>query len=261
MTLLKNKKILITKSKLEAENSVRSLINEGAHVIYLPTIKIIPLFESEPLQEALSIISDIDYIIFTSVNAAEVFSKICSDRKLDLTHTKVAAVGTVTADKCRALGFYIHIVPEEYSASGLLKKFSGLYVSGKKIIIPCSSLSRDELSIGLAELGAEVLAVPIYDVVENSVDELQSEIEMISQNKPDIFVFTSPSSFENFLKLINVEDKEEYFGNRLIAAIGTTTENAIKESGVAVHIVPNIFTLQGLSEAIIKHFYLSQNIA
>lgn len=126
-------------------------------------------------------------------------------------------------------------------------------------MIPCSALARNELVVGLTELGAEVFAVPIYDVVENSIEDLQSEYDSIRNKKPDLFVFTSPSSFANFTKIINIVNVTEYFNNCTIAVIGTTTENAVKSYGLTVNIVPKVFSLQGISEAIIKYFSLSHN--
>jgi len=260
VTLLTNKIILITKSRAESEVAIRPLINEGAKIVYFPTIRINPIFESEMLKDTIKIIDEIDYVIFTSINAAEVFAKISNDRFLDLTHTRIAAVGESTAEKCRSLGFYIHIVPNEYSASGLLKSFQNINIAGKKILIPCSSLSRDELVVGLTELGAEVFAVPIYDVGENSIEELHTEYESIQTQKPDLFIFTSPSSFANFIKIVSIDNIKEYFSKCTIAVIGTTTESAVRSYGLTVNIVPKVFSLQGLSEAIIKFYNISHNV-
>lgn len=66
MTLLSNKTILITKSKAESEASIKSLINEGAVIVYFPTIKINPIFESDLLKNTINIIDEIDYVIFRS---------------------------------------------------------------------------------------------------------------------------------------------------------------------------------------------------
>jgi uroporphyrinogen-III synthase len=60
---------------------------------------------------------------------------------------------------------------------------------------------------------------------------------------------------------MSVTDSDKYFGTSTICAIGTTTENAIREKGLAVHIVPETFSLQGISEAIIKYFQITANIA
>jgi len=173
----------------------------------------------------------------------------------------VAVVGRSTFEFCETLGISVNILPDEFSAKGLLSKLSLVNLSGKNILIPCSSLSRDELRIRLTELGANVKSVPIYDVVINNVEELHEEINSLKNRKPDVFLFTSPSSFENFLSIAGVEQLSDYFGGSVIAAIGTTTENAIRKFNLTVNIVPQIFTIKEASEAIIRYFSITANLA
>ncbi|MEW6702295.1 MAG: uroporphyrinogen-III synthase [Bacteroidota bacterium] len=259
MSSLKNKTILVTKSKADAEKSVRVLYDEEAQIIYFPTIKVVPVVDSPELINALRVFDEFDYLIFTSSNAVVVFTKIAEQNELDLSNIKIAAVGKSTAEKCESFGIRINIIPDEFSARGLINKFSELDLGGKKIFVPCSKLSRDELCYRLTELGAEVLSVPVYDLLQNDLNELRSEYEQIHRTPPDVLVFTSPSSFDNFRKLAGVDDK--YFERSLICAIGSTTEQAIRQYGYVVHIVPKIFSLQGAAEAIAKYFQLTANIA
>jgi uroporphyrinogen III methyltransferase/synthase len=202
-----------------------------------------------------------EYLIFTSTHAVEVFAGIIKKRNLDLTKLKIAVVGKSTAEECGTAGIRVDIIPEEFSADGLLYHFSGFDLNKKKILIPGSSLSRGELNLGLSELGAQVFSVPIYDIEINELNNLKSEHQKIQKKHPGIFVFTSPSSFSNFLKLMNVSDADKFFGRSLLCAIGTTTENAIRAKGLTVHIVPKIFSLHGISEAIIEYYQLTANIA
>jgi uroporphyrinogen-III synthase len=261
LNLLSHKIILVTKSRQDSERSLKLLIEEGAEIIYFPTIKVLPIVNSPELNEALNMFSRFDYLVFTSTNAVEVFSGIIRKKKLDLSRMKIAVVGKSTADECETIGIPVDILPEEFSAQGLIQKFSELDLTNKKMFIPGSSLSRGELNMGLSELGAQVFSVPVYDVAQNELSNLKIEHQRIQKKHPGIFIFTSPSSFSNFLKLMNVSDAEKFFGRSLLCAIGTTTENAIREKGLTVHVVPKIFSLHGVAEAIIDYFQLTANIA
>ena len=260
MKSLKNKTILITKSKTEAEGSFSVLIDAGAKLIFLPIIKVMPIYESPELIDAIKKFSEFEYVVFTSVNAVDVFEKIIKKHKLDFTKVKIAAVGESTAARCESAGLSVNILPEEFSAKGLIRKFSELDLTDKKILIPCSTLSRDELSLSLTEMGAIVHSVPVYNVKPNDLTELQSEKEQIQTKRPDFFVFTSPSSFENYLELFNVQDVDKYFNTSVICAIGPTTESAIRNRGLIVHVVPNTFSLSGIAETIIKYFKVTANM-
>ncbi len=259
--LLRNKTILITKSKTEAFKSVSILADHGAELIFFPTIKVVPLFNSPELDEALKMFVNFNYVVFTSSNAVEVFAEIAQRYRLNLSRVKIAAVGKSTADVCESLGLTVNILPDEFSVNGLIKKFAELDLKNKKIFIPCSSLARGELNMGLSELGAQVFSVPVYDVIKNDLSNLKDEHKKIQYKHPNVFVFTSPSSFDNFLTLMNITDPDKFFDTHIICAIGTTTENAIRERGLSVHIVPDIFSINGVAQAIIKYFHVTSHVA
>jgi uroporphyrinogen-III synthase len=258
---LKGKKILITKSEEDCGTVFNNLTAMGAEFIYFPTIKILPVYNSLDLSGLVSNSDHFDYIVFTSPNAVDVFSKLVDEYKPDLTRTKVAVVGSSTAESCRAHGIYIHIIPEEFSVRGLIKKFSEINLSEEKILIPGSSISGYELMNGLTNLGASVIKMNIYDTVYNEQDDLKNEINIILNSKPDLFAFTSPSSFNGFIKILNLENYHNYFQGSVICAIGITTEDAIKNLGVTVNIVPNTFSLRGIAEAINTFYSTTFNIA
>lgn len=260
MNNLLNKKILVTKSQSASKNSLRLLKECGAEIIYLPTIKIIPIYNSQNLNDIITNPYQFEYIIFTSGNTVQIFTEMIAKYKIDLSKTKIAVVGKSTAEVCRENGIYIHIIPEEFSAKGLIKKFSEIGIYNKNILIPGSSLSREELKLGLSELGANVTSLPIYDVVTNDLTEIENEYQSVIKQKPDIFIFTSPSSFENYMKLLHIDKPDDYFTNKIICAIGPTTEFEIRSYGLTVNIVPKNYSLEGISEAIIKYFNVSSNI-
>lgn len=259
--LLKNKTILVTKSKEEALKSVSLLSDHGAALIFFPTIKVVPIFNSPELDEALKQFHTFDYLVFTSTNAVEVFVEIALRHKLNLSKIKIAAVGKSTAEECESRGLTVNILPEEFSTNGLINKFSEIDLKNKKIFIPGSSLARGELNMGLSEMGAQVFSVPVYDVVQNELSSLKDEHKQIQRKHPNVFVFTSPSSFNNFLSLMNVTDPDKFFDAHIICAIGATTENSIREKGLSVHIVPDTFSLVGIAQAIIKYFQVTSHVA
>ena len=260
MRSLNNKTILVTKKKSTAEKYFLQLNNEGASIIFFPTIKVIPKLESYELKNVLNHFSEYDYLIFTSSNAVKVFAEIIQSYSLDLTKIKVTAVGEKTSEECSYNGIKVDIIPEEYSSKGLIKILSKYNLNRKKVFIPCSSLSNEDLKFGLMESGAHVDQVHVYDVVSNDLSELTKEYEDMVNRRPDIFVFTSPSSFNNFISLIKINDISNYFDNKIICAIGSTTERAVESFGLNVHIVPRAYSLSGVSEAIIKYFQLTVNM-
>ncbi|MDQ7817589.1 MAG: uroporphyrinogen-III synthase [Melioribacteraceae bacterium] len=254
MNHIKGKRILITKSAEDCGIVFNDLVSMGAEIVYFPTIKIVPTYNSLDLTELISNSGQYDYVVFTSANAVAVFSNLVIEYKPDLSRTKVAVIGNGTAEACRSNGIFVHLIPGEFSAKGLLKRFSEKDIKGKKILVPCSSIAREELNIGLTELGADVNNLPIYDTVFADPAELVSELKFINEHKPDLFVFTSPSSFHGFKNILNIDSTHNYFSEKIICAIGTTTEDTIIKLGLTVNIVPDNFSLRGIAEAI-KYYY------
>ncbi|MEW6195281.1 MAG: uroporphyrinogen-III synthase [Bacteroidota bacterium] len=254
MNLLKGKRILVTKSAEDCGAAFNNLINQGVELIYLPTIKIIPTYNKLDLSDLIVNAQSFDFVVFTSANTVNVFSELVSEYKPDLSMTKVAAIGKATAEACRSHGIYVHLIPDEFSSKGLINKFSEMGISNKKILVPGSSIARDELLIRLTELGAHVIKLPIYDVNTISIDEIRNELNNISDKKPDLYVFTSPSSFNGFTKIVTGQNLNDYLLNRFICAIGTTTEEAIKSCGYKIDIVPQTFSLKGVAESILQYF-------
>lgn len=260
MNQIKDKRILITKSAENCGMVFNELILLGAEMIYFPTIKIVPTYNSLDLTELVSNSVQYDYVVFTSANAVDVFSNLVAEYKPDLSRTKVAVIGNGTAEACRTHGIFVHLIPGEFSAQGLLKRFSEMDIKESKILIPCSSIAREELSIGLTELGAEVDNLRIYDTVFASPAELESEAKIISERKPDLFVFTSPSSFQGFKNILNIGSIQNYFSDKIICAIGSTTEDAIVRLGLTVNIIPENFSLRGIAESIKAYYSRTYNL-
>ncbi len=254
-------KILITRNREDAGafDYIKTKIN--AEIIYFPALKIKTL-RNRQVEKTFAEINRFDFVVFTSVNAVKSFLELKDFYKSSFKWKDiwVAATGAKTALFCSNNGIEVNFVPDEYSASGLLLLFESIDIKGKKILIPCSLLAGDELAEGLKKRNAVVTKIPIYNVVPPDIEEVRSLIDLTHDNKPDLFAFTSPSAFKNFIRLLNVTNLGGYFGGSAIAAIGNTTARAIENFGLNVSIVPEKFTLEFLSEAIVKYFQKKEEV-
>lgn len=70
----------------------------------------------------------------------------------------------------------------------------------------------------------------------------------------DLFIFTSPSTFENFIQIMDLNNPVNYFKKFDIAAIGPTTRSAIESKKVKVNIIPDEFTIDGLVKKVIEYY-------
>ena len=253
---LKDKTIVLTRSLEQSKESAEALAKLGANVVVFPTLEIVPPTDWNQFDEIVKNCNDIDYIIFTSTHAVRMFFRRCTEINVLINYNriKVVAVGNKTAIVCSKFGIPVHIIPDEFSASGVIQKLSNYELKNKLVFIPRSAIGREELPIGLKDRGAIIKSVATYNVTIPSGESVETGKKQIEQNKTDLFVFTSPSTFENFLQILRIDHPSEYFKNRTVAAIGPTTKSAIENHKVKVNIMPDEYTIDGLVEKIVEHF-------
>jgi uroporphyrinogen-III synthase len=253
---LKDKTIVITRTVEQSKESSAVFSELGAEVIIFPTLEIVPPSSWKQFDEAVSDNNKIDFIIFTSTHAVKMF--IERSRELNITFNfnkiKVVAVGNKTASTCKELGIPVNIVPSKFSGDAVVDELSKYNLKEKVIFIPRSAIGREALPQELRELRAIIKSVPVYNVSLPSEESIKVNIEQLNTNKPNLFIFTSPSTFENFLQIMKIEDPVRFFKGYLVAAIGPTTKSSIEERKVKVDIIPDEFTIDGLAKAIVNHY-------
>lgn len=252
-------KILITKKREEVSESFFELENIFNEIIYLPTIKIISIIDENKISFIKSNFINYDYLIFTSKNAVEIFFNNFNLGSELIYKKEIIAIGEASKNKLYEYNINNVIIPTKFSSQGLIEYFTNKNIVGKNFLIPCSKLSSDELKNNLGKLGAYVDLIPIYDNVINF--DFIDLIKKLKNELPDVFIFTSPSSFKNFITLFDVKDYDLFFKDRIISAIGKTTEFEINKHGLIVNVVPENYSLDYLAEALIKFFNLQKNIA
>ena len=255
--VLKNKVIVLTRRSEQSREAILKLEKNGASVISFPTIKIVPAENKTEFDSSINKFDAFDYIVFTSANAVKqfVFRLDQIQEHLNFDKLTVVAVGEKTAHACHRYHIPVGIVPKSFSAKGIADELSRSDITGKKFFIPCSSIARDELPERLGKMGAEITLIPIYNTILPDVSETAKIVEVILNRKPDIFIFTSPSTFHNFVKILNLAAPEDYFSGHTVAAIGPTTESAIRDRGVTVQVTPSKNTMADLIDSVLN-FYL-----
>ncbi len=257
---LKNKTIVITRAETSVEESGNIFKELGAEVISFPTIAIVPTDDWDEFDNVIIHHNEIDFIIFTSVHAVTIFNERLSALNLtiDYDNLLIIAVGKKTASACKSNNIPVNIIPDDFNSLGIIKSIEHIDLHDKTILIPRSAIGREELPIELEKRGANVKSITVYNVTLPAPDTLKKSVEAIESQKPDLFIFTSPSTFNNFLEIVKVDFPDQYFNDYLIAAIGPTTKEAIESKGVPVNIMPSEYTIEGLTESIIN-FYKHTN--
>ena len=240
MSPLKKKTIVMTRTLEQSKNSAEIFRQLGADVIIFPTLDIVPPDSWKEFDLIVTGKSKINFLIFTSVHSVKMFQKRCEELKIefDFENTKIVAVGNKTALVCEKNHIPLNIIPQKFSSSGVIEELINYDLKNKLVFIPRSAIGKEELPAGLAALGAEIKTAPVYNISLPSEEKIKSNIEILNKKTPDLFIFTSPSTFENFLLILKINDPVHYFKGFDIAAIGPTTKAAIENKKVHVNIMP-----------------------
>lgn len=258
--ILLNKTIVVTRSVEDSGDSCEKFKNLGANVISFPTIDIIPPDDWYYFDKNLKKLNNFDLLIFTSANTVKMFIKRCTDLKInaDYKNLKVAVIGGKTALECVKHNIAVDILPEEFSSEGLLFELLKYELKGKNVFIPGSALAREELPNSLMEKGANVITAPVYNLSIPSEEVLTKSVDELKNNKPDLFIFTSPSTFRNFLQIMNIFNPQNYFNGTDVAAIGPVTKAELEKYNVHVNIFPDKFTMADLVQSVIEYYTIKE---
>ena len=251
--LLFGKRILVTRARAQASEFADLLEANGAEVIQFPTIRIQPItIDSKDIPAP----DKYDWVIFTSVNAVEIFYERLRENGKDVRvfgGTKICAVGPKTVEALNDIGIQPDFVPTHSRGSAIAAEMEN--VSGKKILLPRAKIATADLPNGLRKKGAHVDDIPLYDTLKVA-SENQNEIETdLLNDSIDLVTFTSSSTVTNFLEMFPAHTPETLLTNVQVAVIGPETQKTAIEQGIQVDVVAKKATIESLVEAIIAAYH------
>jgi len=243
------KRILITRPRAQADDFAEKLRSAGFEPILFPVIEIQPVENNIALERALSKINCYEWIVFTSVNAVDVFFALTPTPlpKGEGQGVRVAAIGPKTAEALRKHNIEPDFIPDEYVGEAIM---SGLGdVKGKWILLPRAEIARQELPEAISNAGGIPHEIVVYKTLPAKVDK--NGLETLKSGV-DVVTFTSASTVENFVALTRQHglDPLNLPTNPMFACIGPITEQAAREAGFQNIITAKEYTTDGLLEVI-----------
>jgi uroporphyrinogen III methyltransferase/synthase len=248
------KRVLVTRAEHQTKELSRLLLERGAIPVEMPVIRISPPGTWKELDKVILNLKNCDWIIFTSVNAVEMFWKRLQSKNLDARQfggIKIGAIGPATAKALEDKGLYPDYIPKTYTSQGFLKGLKKQDVVGRRVLLPRVDIAGNELSDGLVKLGATVHQVTVYRTATVSNSSSQSK-QMLLSGEIDVITFTSASTVNGLLDILG--RKWEVIKTARLACIGPNTAAALADKGLKADIVAREHTMPGLVDAI-EHYF------
>lgn len=269
---LQNKTVLVTRAASQAGDFCDRLHHQGATVIEMPTLEIVPPSSWDPLDEAIAQLATFDWLILTSANGVHAFF----DRLFqspsgttDLSSVKIAVVGKKTARTLKEHQCIPDFTPPNFVADSLISHFpEHETLATARILFPrVESGGRTVLVKEFTAKGATVVEVPAYQSqCPQTVDP--TTIKALEEHQIDVVTFASSKTVRFFAQLVDAALPKQASDHTeastaaapllqaclnpvCIASIGPQTTKTCQELFGRVDIEAEEYTLDGLMNAVI----------
>jgi uroporphyrinogen III methyltransferase/synthase len=239
------KRVVVTRARAQASELADRLRTLGASVVEAPAIRIAPRSAAE-VDPAIDRIDEYVLVCLTSPNGAallfESLERLGRDAR-DLAGATVAAIGPGTAAELRRRGVVADVVPQRSVAEALVEALAAVPIEGRRVLVARAADARDVLPQALAERGADVEVLALYDTVAEPLAADQIE----AAASADYVTFTSSSTVRYFMQGLNGSFPER----ARVVSIGPVTTRTAREHGIDVHVEAERHDVDGLVEALL----------
>ncbi len=243
---LHGKRVVVTRARAQASGFAATLRGLGADVVELPAIRIEPLIDSDSVRDAVSDLHTYALVCLTSQNGVRLLFDAMAAQGRDaraLANATVAAIGPGTAAALAERGVIADVVPERFVAEELVKALARVEVGDRPVLVARAAEARDVLPDALAERGARVDVVDLYETVRETPEPAAVE----ALQEADYVTFTSSSTVRNLLEAVGAR----FPTLARVVSIGPITSQTARELGLEVHVEADRHDLEGLLEALV----------
>jgi uroporphyrinogen III methyltransferase/synthase len=240
--------VVVTRARAQASGLAARLGALGARVVEAPAIRVEPRPVEGELAATVDRIDEYSLICLTSANGAALLLGALAERGRDaraLAGATIAAIGPGTAAELLRHGLRADVVPERSVAESLVEALAELDVAGRRVLVARAAEARDVLPAALAERGADVHVVALYDTVAAELDA--GTLNAVAE--ADYVTFTSSSTVRHFLGAIGAAGR--FPDGARVVSIGPVTSATAREHGLEVHVEAERHDVDGLVDALL----------
>jgi uroporphyrinogen III methyltransferase/synthase len=243
---LHGRRVVVTRARAQASGLAATLRALGAEVVELPAIRIEPRLDAPEVRDAVAALHSYALVCLTSPNGVALLFEAMAAQGRDaraLANATVAAIGPGTAAALAEHGVIADLVPERFVAESLVEALAGVAIEGRPVLIARAAEARGVLPEALAERGAEVDDVALYETVREEPDPAAIEAAATA----DYVTFTSSSTVRNLLAAVG----DRFPTSARIVSIGPITSETARDAGLTVHVEAERHEIQGLVAALV----------
>jgi len=254
--ILENKVFISTRPADQSAELENLLSKESATLVSMPTIEVRPLPLGEFAWQHLKNLDSFNWVVFTSPNGLRYFFARLFELQNHYSlpeHLKIAVVGKKTAASLECYGTSASFINLGNTAEDFVADFFHRVNLGERVLFPIGNLARTVIEEKISKK-AECTRILFYETVLPEVINNEA-INLITEDKYDMIVLTSPSCCSNLLHLVS--GKIDPTKLRLVC-IGQTTSAEVIRNGLEPLITAGTANSQGIYSAILNYFQKKQ---
>ncbi len=236
------RRVVVTRARADASGLSEQLRALGAEVIELPTIEV-----ADPADGGAGLTPGrgrpgrgrYRWVVFTSPRAVARFLPYLRDARA-FGSSSIAAIGTGTGAALAARSLVADLIPPEFVAESLVAAFPR---GSGEVLVPRAAVARDVLPDGLAAKGWTVDVVEAYRTEVAQPDPAA----LAAAARADAITFTSSSTVTNYVALAEPPTVPPF-----VACIGPVTAATARTAGLAVDVVADEHSIEGLIAALVS---------
>jgi uroporphyrinogen III methyltransferase / synthase len=236
---LQGRSVAVTRARAQASGLAAQLRLLGAEVVEAPAIRIVPL------NVELEDVSGYDLVCLTSPNGVHLLFAALERSGLDaraLAGARVAAIGPGTAAALREHGVIADVVPDKFTAEGLVAALAGQ--PARRALVARAAQARDVLPDALRERGADVDVVALYETVAEPL----ADAEVAAALAADYVTFTSSSTVNFWCEAVGERIAEV---RARLVSIGPVTSAALRDRGLTPDVEAERHDIDGVIQALV----------
>lgn len=255
MNTLKNCRVVITRPEAQNPELRAELERYGATVLEMPLIEISLDGNEEIANEIFSMLSEYDWLVFTSANGVRGFFKKFFARFKDLRWLgpcRIACVGPATQKAVEDLHLEAEVVPDEHTGAALADKLIAEQdLENLKICVVTGNRNPETLARRLTEEAHAIVdTFPCYSTESADVENSNDVLTDFRKNGADFIVFASGSAVQSFITQAPNLRLEKTATQPKVVAIGEPTASALRQSGIPVAAVASRASNAAIVDAI-----------
>jgi uroporphyrinogen-III synthase len=242
-------RVLVTRTREQASELAAVLRELGAETVEAPAVRVERPRSQEPMRRAVSRLAGgrYDWLVLTSANGVRALAETLRTSRLDaraVGRTKVAAVGSGTAQALAEIGIRADLVPPTFTTEAVGRAFPR---GGGRVLLMRADKVEEGLEEAVRAKGWRPDRVVAYRLA--GATRMPAGVRRdVLEGRIDVLTFASGGTVRAFVRLLRGKPSRR----TKVVCIGPVTARAARAAGLRVDAVAREHTIPGLAAAVVE---------